>query len=186
MAVASALGVADADPPEPAGEDVPRCPALFIHAVTTACGLLWPAARFSAAVENRYPAAVIRSNGDWPSGLLWAKNLRRAMSSLCACATLVSVLETVSAEQRTAVRWSLVSLTTWVANVPWPTVDVVEVDVVVLVIGRVLLRVVVVVGRDDRLLICIVLRLLLIALPRATVVTLRHREHNTLETLVAL
>ena len=78
------------------------------------------------------------------------------------------------------------SLTAWVANEPWPTVDVVEVDVVVLVIGRVLLRVVVVVGRDDRLLICIVLRLLLIALPRATVVTLRHREHNTLETLVAL
>ena len=150
--------------------------------MTTACGLLWPA-RFSAAVENRYSVAVIRSNDNWPSGLLWANNLRRAGSSLCACAT---VLETVSAEQRTAVHWSLVSMTTWVANVPWPTVDVVEVDVVVLVIGRVLLPVVVVVGRDDRLLICIVLRLLWIALPRAAVVTLRHREHNTLETLVAL
>jgi hypothetical protein len=115
--------------------------------------------------------------------LLWANNLRRAGSSPCACAT---VLETVSAEQRTAVHWSFVSMTSSVANVPWPTVDVVEVDVVVLVIGRVLLPVVIVVGRDDRLLICIVLRLLLIALPRAAVVTLRHREHNTLETLVAL
>jgi hypothetical protein len=102
------------------------------------------------------------------------------MSSLCARATLVSVLETVSAEQRFTVRWSLVSLTTWVANEPWQPVDIVEVDV--LVIGRV----VVVVGRDDRLLICIVLRLLLIALPRAAMVTLRHREHNTLETFVAL
>jgi hypothetical protein len=65
--------------------------------------------------------------------LLWAKNLRRAMSSLCACATFVSVLETASAEQRFAVHWSLVSLTTWVANEPWPTVDVVEIDVVLVV-----------------------------------------------------
>src|SRR6476661_3853481 len=153
MAVASALGIAVADPPEPVGEDVPRCPELFIHAVTTACGLLWPAARFSAAVENRYSVAVIRSNGNWPSGLLGANNLRRAGSSPCACAT---VLETVSAEQRTAVHWSFVSMTSSVANVPWPTVDVVEVDVVVLVIGRVLLPVVIVVGRDERLLICIV------------------------------
>ena len=154
--------------------------------MTTACKLLWLTATLSAAVENRYPTAVIRSNGDWLSGLLGAKNLRRAMSSLCARAALVSVLETVSAEQQTAVGWSWVCLTTWAANEPWPTVDIVEVDVVVLVIGRVLLRVGVVVGRDDRVLICIVLRLLLIALPRATVVTLRRREHNTLETLVAL
>jgi hypothetical protein len=38
---------------------------------------------------------------------------------------LVSVLDSVSAEQRFAVRRSLASLATWVANEPWLTVDVV-------------------------------------------------------------
>jgi hypothetical protein len=50
-----------------------RWPGLFIHPATTAAGVLYPTAMFSAIEPPLNPAAFIRSNGLRPSRLSCAK-----------------------------------------------------------------------------------------------------------------
>ncbi len=50
-----------------------RCPGLSIQDCITSAGVRWPLAMFSPYVDQRYPAAVIRSPGSLPSCEVWEK-----------------------------------------------------------------------------------------------------------------
>src|SRR4051812_23364347 len=62
-----------------------RWPGLFIQAVITASASAWPRAMFSPP-RSVIPRAFARSQGVWPSGSVWSKKPRAAMSSLNAWA----------------------------------------------------------------------------------------------------
>src|SRR4051812_35007997 len=62
-----------------------RWPGLFIQAVITASASAWPRAMFSPP-RSVMPRAFARSQGVWPSGSVWSKKPRAAMSSLNAWA----------------------------------------------------------------------------------------------------
>src|SRR5689334_11162321 len=75
-----------------------RCPGLFIQAVITAWASAWPRAMFSPP-RLLMPSFLARSHGVWPSGSVWSKKSRAAMSSLNACARPSSLEFSVRATQ---------------------------------------------------------------------------------------
>ena len=66
-----------------------RWPSLFIQASITAWASAWPRAMFSPPSPST-PAAAARSQGVAPSGSVWPKKSRAAMSSLKSWASAVS------------------------------------------------------------------------------------------------
>lgn len=75
-----------------------RWPSLFIQESITACAFAWPRAMFSAA-RPRTPDLEARSHGVRPSGSVWSKKPRAAMSSLKSWASEASEALAVSGLQ---------------------------------------------------------------------------------------
>src|SRR5690348_8297230 len=88
-----------------------RWPGLFIQASMTAAASAWPRAMFSPP-RSDMPALAARSHGVAPSGSVWSKNPRAAMSSLNFSARFDSALFAERALQPTLDRSSLTSFST--------------------------------------------------------------------------
>src|SRR2546430_572216 len=93
-----------------------RCPGLFIQPRITDTASGYPAAMFSPYADQAYPAAVIRWPGSVPSGAVWSKYRRCAMSALCACAAAASRVSGVTAGQPALARSWLTSARTCAAG----------------------------------------------------------------------
>src|SRR5207248_62937 len=89
-----------------------RCPGLFIQPRITDTASGYPAAMFSPYADQAYPAAVIRWPGSVPSGAVWSKYRRCAMSALCARAAAASRASGVTAGQPALARSWLTSAST--------------------------------------------------------------------------
>src|SRR5215211_2582430 len=71
-----------------------RCPGLFIQDCITEAASFCPLAMFSPTDDHLYPALVTRVATVTPSGVLWSKYPRFAMSAECSRAAVVSRLST--------------------------------------------------------------------------------------------
>src|SRR2546429_465735 len=75
-------------------------PGLFIQDFITSAGVRWPMAMFSPAVENRYPAFVMRVPNCTPDGVVWSKKLCAAMSAECPRAARAAANPPVTRDRR--------------------------------------------------------------------------------------
>lgn len=95
-----------------------RWPSLFIQAAITAAASAWPRAMFSPPRPDTLALAA-RSHGDFPSGSVWSKKPRAAMSSLKFWASEASEELAVTGLQPTLARsWLTRESTAASAEVP--------------------------------------------------------------------
>src|SRR5437764_9679568 len=81
-----------------------RCPGLCIQANITSAGVRCPLAMFSPALDQRYPALVIRVAKSTLFGVVWSKYPRLAMSVECPRAAFVSRVSMASGRHPTLAR----------------------------------------------------------------------------------